>query len=304
MTGLNFSSNDREKSKKNRAREKTKYVIPRVLHHDIDSDREKEILNFVIYREEIVSRLNRSFRAYKNYEPYSIISVFQDLILLRRVSLDVIDNILKWRKGLVKPEAFIIRRKNYLLKMITDTDFLLDMQILKTKVNFEIGDRNTFSMPIYFTHKYTSPEEQKQKLRRIASAPMYGDLLSEETFKDVETDRVSPFAQLLAGYQRQQEEEEIARQEIKKEIKAKLFREKVDEIVTERRSLLGDDDNEEEGEEEERGGECEGDEEVEEEKDQPKHNDGEGFSENLKHCRSTTKKKRAKKLDLPNSIEK
>ena len=306
MTALIFQSNDEgsreglgqknEKSQKGRGRGKKGCSIPRVLHENIDTDQEKEIMKFVIYREEIISRLKQAFYAYKKHEPYSVISVFQDLILLRRISLDVIDNILKWRKRLVKPEPFFIRKQNYLLKMITDTDFLLDMQILKTKFSFEIGDRNTFSMPVYFTHKYTSPEEQKKVLKRIAFAPMYGDVLSKETFKDVETDKGSPFAQLVVGYQRQQEEEEAARQAIKEEIKKKLFREMLDIVVSERKSLVNNDPDLEE-------------EEAEEEDREENQDEGDYLSGNYDEDKSKPNqileksKKKMKKLDLPKLIE-
>lgn len=67
---------------------------------------------------------------------------------LRHASLDVVDQIRRWRQSLVQPEPFLVQGQNYLLKMASDTDFLKSMGDFPREYGLEIGKKNPFCLPI------------------------------------------------------------------------------------------------------------------------------------------------------------
>lgn len=90
----------------------------------------------------------------------------QALHKLRYASLDVVDQIRRWRQSLVTPEPFLVQDHNYLLKMTSDTDFLKVMADFQREFGLEIGKKNPFCLPIRNSWPGGTNSKGKKERRR------------------------------------------------------------------------------------------------------------------------------------------
>ena len=88
---------------------------------------EAEITTYIILREQYVNRLKKALsRANAAQLQKRLLKSLDLLDMLRTVTLDIVEQIQHWRRGLPKP--FIYENNNYLLKLTTDCDFLNEME--------------------------------------------------------------------------------------------------------------------------------------------------------------------------------
>lgn len=65
-----------------------------------------------------------------------------------------------WRSTLVQREPLLVCRRNYLLKMIHDVDFLGSVPFLKERFGFELGSKNPLCLLVeasYHDKKMKTP---------------------------------------------------------------------------------------------------------------------------------------------------
>ena len=93
------------------------------------ADVEAEITTHIILREQYVNRLKKGLTHATAAQLQKRLLKSLDLLdMLRTITLDIVEEIQHWRRGLPKP--FVYKNQNYLLKLTTDCDFLNDIKPL------------------------------------------------------------------------------------------------------------------------------------------------------------------------------
>jgi len=105
---------------------------------------ELNVLKSVLLREGYLRRLSSMSAA----STHVLQPGLGDLLdILRIASVEVVENIAEWRKGLTKPTPFMWNGINYLVKMPSDLDFLNKLKPLTKWLGFSM-ERNPFVIPL------------------------------------------------------------------------------------------------------------------------------------------------------------
>ena len=103
---------------------------------------ELEVLKAILLREGYAERMRKLLRRPGKISPETI-----DLLeLLRLASVEVVEAIVRWRRGGARAKPFIWNGMNYLLKMMTDLEFVNKSHALTSWLGFHVS-RNPFIIP-------------------------------------------------------------------------------------------------------------------------------------------------------------
>ena len=120
----------------------TPTITDTINSNETTANVEAEITTYIILREQYVNRLKKALsRANAAQLQKRLLKSLDLLDMLRTVTLDIVEQIQHWRRGLPKP--FIYENNNYLLKLTTDCDFLNDIKPLVRWIGFTLK-RNPF----------------------------------------------------------------------------------------------------------------------------------------------------------------
>lgn len=114
-----------------------------------ESIAELEVLKAIINREGYLNRLLKSAKTVsRKFKP----EIADILDLLRAATLDVIEDVVKWRESKDDHDAvFMWNGVNYLLKISSDIDFLAEYRAIKNWMGFPLV-RNPFCVPFPLEH--------------------------------------------------------------------------------------------------------------------------------------------------------
>ena len=117
-----------------------------ILTERFDPYKESLVLHAVSGRERHLERLRAAVEECRSNRPFRPSDVVESLREVREATALVVERVLEWRKGLVRPEPFDVGGVNYMLKVVKDVDGLRGLPTADL-FGFELGMRNPFCMP-------------------------------------------------------------------------------------------------------------------------------------------------------------
>eukprot|EP00943_MAST-04B_sp_MAST-4B-sp1_P001125 g1125.t1 len=148
------------------------------------ADVEAEITTHIILREQYVNRLKKGLTHATAAQLQKRLLKSLDLLdMLRTITLDIVEEIQHWRRGLPKP--FVYKNQNYLLKLTTDCDFLNDIKPLVRWLGFTLKRNPFFTLKRKLRQNEMDLENQMFPEAKLLLAPIDNErlLAAEDTLR-------------------------------------------------------------------------------------------------------------------------